>query len=106
MWPGPWHRPRAGAVVTNRIGPARADTVEAQLATGHPGDRLVDLRRAADAPLAVRQWLNDPHTTRGFGAMIPRWTYRLNRRPVTLAKEYDGLAYVAVSTSSRPFPAP
>lgn len=38
--------------------------------------------------------------------MIPRWIYRLNQRPVTLAEGYDGLAYVAVSTSSRPFPAP
>jgi erythromycin esterase len=39
---------------------------------------------------------------RGFGALVPRWTYQLNLSPTALAKEYDGLVYVAVSTCSRP----
>ncbi|MDX3798862.1 erythromycin esterase family protein [Streptomyces sp. AK04-3B] len=106
MWPGPcpWSRPRAGAPVTNRIGPARPDAVEAQLATASPGDHLVDLRSAANAPTAVREWLNGRHRMRSFGAMVPRWIYRFNLSPASLAEEYDGLAYVAVSTGSRPLP--
>ncbi|AJF70363.1 erythromycin esterase family protein [Streptomyces vietnamensis] len=104
MWPGPWSRPRAGAPVSNRIGPARPDTVEAQLAAASPGDHLVDLRSAATAPTAVREWLNGRHHMRSFGAMVPRWFYRFNVSPASLAEEYDGLAYVAVSTGSQPLP--
>ncbi|MEV7525073.1 erythromycin esterase family protein [Streptomyces sp. NPDC091371] len=106
MWPGPWARPRAGAVVANGLGPARADTVEARLAAANPGDHFVDLRSGADGPSAVRQWLHAPHLTRSFGALVPRWTYRFNLSPVTLADAYDGLAYAAVSTSSRPLLSP
>jgi erythromycin esterase len=62
----------------------------------------VDLRSGADAPTAVRDWLNGQHVVRSFGAVVPRWTYRLNLSPVSLAEEYDGLAYVAVSTGSQP----
>ncbi|MGI5193954.1 erythromycin esterase family protein [Streptomyces sp. CA-288835] len=108
MWPGPWPGgrrscPRAGAVVTNRIGRgARPDAVEVRLATANPGNHLVDLRSAADAPTAVREWLNGCHVMRSFGAVVPRWTYRLNLSPVSLADEYDGLAYVAASTASEP----
>ncbi|MFE9646181.1 erythromycin esterase family protein [Streptomyces sp. NPDC006365] len=107
MWPGPWpgrpsSRPRAGAVVTNRIGPARPDALEARLATANPGNHLVDLRGTADAPTAVREWLNGRHAMRSFGAVVPRWTYRFNLSPVSLAEEYDGLAYVTVSTGSQP----
>jgi erythromycin esterase len=102
--PGPWRRPRAGAAVGNRIGPARADAVEARLAAANPGDHIVDLRRAADAPPAVRAWLHDPHPTRTFGALVPRWSYRLNFGPTVPAASYDGLAYIAVSTPSRLLP--
>ncbi|MFG3490063.1 erythromycin esterase family protein [Streptomyces sp. NPDC047972] len=105
MWPGPWSRPRAGAPVANRVGPARPGTVEAWLAAASPGDHLVDLRSAATAPKAVREWLNGAHHMRSFGAMVPRWSYRFNVSPATLAEEYDGLAYVAVSTSSQPLSA-
>ncbi|MFF1482593.1 erythromycin esterase family protein [Streptomyces sp. NPDC058301] len=104
IWPGPWSRPRAGAVVTNRIGPARAGAVEVQLATANPGNHLVDLRSAADAPTAVQAWLNGRHGIRSFGAMVPRWTYRFNLSPSSLAEEYDGLAYIAVSSDSLPLP--
>ncbi|MEU9037407.1 erythromycin esterase family protein [Streptomyces sp. NPDC048352] len=106
IWPGPWARPRPRAVVPHRTGPARAAALEAQLAAAHPGDHLLDLRRTADAPPAVRQWLHDPHPTRTFGALVPRWTYRFHRTPVILAEAYDGLAYVAVSSSSRPYEVP
>ena len=105
MWPGPWSRPRAGAPVTHRIGRVRPDTVEARLAAATPGDHLVDLRAAADAPTAVLEWLNGPHLMRSFGAMVPLWSHRFQVRPVRLAEEYDGLAYVAVSTATRPLPA-
>ncbi|MBT2442768.1 erythromycin esterase family protein [Streptomyces sp. ISL-36] len=104
MRPGPWSRPRASALVTNRIGPARPDTVEAQLATANPGNHLVDLRSAVTASTPVRKWLNGRHGMRNFGAIVPRWTYRFNLSPVSLAEEYDGLAYVAVSTGSQPLP--
>ncbi|MGK5627468.1 erythromycin esterase family protein [Streptomyces sp. URMC 123] len=102
IWPGPWSRPRSSAAVTNRIGPARPGTIEAQLATANPGNHLVDLRSAVDAPRAVQAWLNGRHGTRTFGAMVPRWTYRFNLSPSSLAEEYDGLAYIAVSSGSRP----
>jgi erythromycin esterase len=78
--------------------------VEAQLAIASPGNHLVDLRSAANAPTAVREWLNSRHRMRSFGAVVPRWTYRFNLSPVSLAEEYDGLAYVAVSTGSQPLP--
>ncbi|GAB2617490.1 erythromycin esterase family protein [Streptomyces capparidis] len=105
VWPGPWARPRPGAAVANRVGPARATAVEAHLAAANPGDHLVDLRGAHGGPRAVRQWLHGRHMTREFGALVPRWTYRLHHSPVTLADAYDGLAYVAVSHSSRPLAA-
>ncbi|MEU0400691.1 erythromycin esterase family protein [Streptomyces sp. NPDC006197] len=95
-------RPRAGAVVTHRIGPPRAGTVEARLAAARPGDHLVDLRSAADAPAAVREWLDGSGFSRGFGAMVPRWTYRFQQRPLSPAAEFDGLVYIAESSASRP----
>ncbi|WP_329106148.1 erythromycin esterase family protein [Streptomyces sp. NBC_01439] len=104
MWPGPWSRPRASAVVTNRIGPARPGTIEARLAAANPGNHLVDLRSAVDAPRAVQTWLRGQHGMRSFGAMVPRGTYRFNLSPSSLAEEYDGLAYVAISSASRPLP--
>jgi hypothetical protein len=48
--------------------------------------------------------LNGRHHMRSFGAMVPRWTYRFNLSPVSLAEEYDGLACVAVSTGPQPLP--
>lgn len=81
----PMVSPRAGAVVTNRIGPARPGAVEVQLATTNPGNHLVDLRSAADAPTAVQAWLNGRHSIRSFGAMVPRWTYRFHLSPSCLA---------------------
>ncbi|MFF3609837.1 erythromycin esterase family protein [Streptomyces sp. NPDC002463] len=95
---------QAGTPVTKRIGPARPDTVEAQLAAASPGDHLVDLRSATTTPTAVREWLNGRHHMRSFGAMVPRWFHRFNVSPASLAEEHDGLAYVAVSTGSQSLP--
>ncbi|MEV5593038.1 erythromycin esterase family protein [Streptomyces sp. NPDC052496] len=101
-------RPRAGArarrPVGNRIGMADATTVEARLAAAGCGDLVIDLRSAADAPDAVRQWLHEPSTLRSFGAYVPRWLYHLHRSPTVPAREYDGLAYVGTSTASRLLP--
>ncbi|WP_206504156.1 erythromycin esterase family protein [Streptomyces chrestomyceticus] len=101
-------RPKAGArarpPVGNRIGMADGTTVEARLAAAGRGDLVVDLRSAADAPDAVRQWLHEPSAMRSFGAHVPRWTYHLHRSPTVPAREYDGLAYVATSTNSRLLP--
>ncbi|MEV5438485.1 erythromycin esterase family protein [Streptomyces sp. NPDC052682] len=101
-WPGPWSRP-AGPVTGHRLGPPAEGTLEARLAAAHPADHLLDLRDTGEAPAAVRQWLGEPQLHRTFGAVVPRWTYRLHHAPVTLAREYDGLAYTAVSTPSRPY---
>ena len=106
MWPGPWTRLRAGTVVAHQIGPARPTAVEAQLAAATPSNHLVDLRSTGDAPAAVREWLHGRHVMRSFGAMVPRWTYRFELSPVSLAEEYDGLAYVAISTASRALQGP
>ncbi|MCX5206543.1 erythromycin esterase family protein [Streptomyces sp. NBC_00237] len=105
--PGPWRGPRArtrnAPVPTHPIGPPEADTVEAQLAGATPGDHFLDLRSAPDA---VREWADTPHPHRSYGAMVPRWSYRLHRTPVVLNESYDGLAYVATSSPSEPFTVP
>lgn len=38
----------------------------------------------------------------GFGAVVPRRTYRRNLRPTVPAEEYDGPAYIAVTSGSEP----
>ncbi|UNO38482.1 erythromycin esterase family protein [Streptomyces sp. MST-110588] len=90
VWPGPWAGPRARSrhPVENSVGRADSMTVEGHLATAGHSNLLLDLRSA----------------TRSFGAYVPRWSYRLHRRPTVPAREYDGLAYVATTTSSRPLP--
>ncbi|MFE3249301.1 erythromycin esterase family protein [Streptomyces sp. NPDC059209] len=107
VWPGPWSGVGGltGRVAEgNPIGPAPANTVEARLAAATPEDHLLDLRPAAadDAPRAVREWADAAHDTRSFGALVTRWFYRSHVVPVRLSRQYDGLAYVAVSTDSRP----
>ncbi|WP_406060334.1 erythromycin esterase family protein [Streptomyces sp. NBC_01077] len=99
MWPGPW-RPRVkrpSPVAVNRLGPAREGTLEALLAARAPGTHLVDLRSRADEP-----WVTETHLTRTHGAYVSRLTYRWNVAPTVPGAEYDGLAYVPVSTPSRP----
>ncbi|ROQ26398.1 erythromycin esterase [Streptomyces sp. PanSC19] len=103
MRSGPWARSRAGVVATHRVGPPRAGSVEARLAAARPGDHLVDLRGASDAPAAVREWLDGSGFSRSFGAVVPRWTYRLRRRPLSPAVDFDGLVHIAESSASRPF---
>ncbi|MFD6328106.1 erythromycin esterase family protein [Streptomyces niveus] len=107
IWPGPWSGVGGltGRIAEgNPIGPAPATTVEAQLAAATPSDHLLDLRPATtdDAPQAVREWAGATHDTRSFGALVTRWFYRRDVSRVRLTDEYDGLAYVAVSSDSRP----
>lgn len=107
VWPGPWSGVGGltGRIAEgNPIGAPAASTVESRLAAATSSDHLLDLRPAAapDAPDAVREWAAATHDTRSFGALVTRWFYRSNVVPVRLSKEYDGLAYVAVSTDSRP----
>ncbi|CAM5458566.1 succinoglycan biosynthesis [Streptomyces spiroverticillatus] len=105
--PGPWQNRRArtrdAKVPSHRIGPPAPNTVEAQLASATPTDHFLDLRTA---PEPVRAWAAVPHPHRSFGAMVPRWTYHLHHTPVTLTATYDGLAYIAASSPSEPFPHP
>ncbi|MFJ6619971.1 erythromycin esterase family protein [Kitasatospora sp. NPDC091335] len=104
VWPG--HRRWTGVppAVGNRIGPPRPAAVESRLAAACPGDHLVDLRASADAPAGAQHWLHESQVMRSFGALVPRWTYRLSLTPTVPAEEYDGLAYVAVSSCSRLLP--
>ncbi|HEY1177778.1 MAG TPA: erythromycin esterase family protein, partial [Phytomonospora sp.] len=101
MWPGPW-RSKPGRVAANKVGPAPAGTIEAALGEAVDGPHLVDLR---PAPPEVREWLSAPRMTRSYGAVVHRFVYRLNLAPVIVGKEFDGLAYVPVSTPSVPLPA-
>ncbi|MFF4014119.1 erythromycin esterase family protein [Streptomyces sp. NPDC001843] len=76
-------------------------SVEARLASVIPGDHIIDLRAGRTRP-AVAQWLESRQFVRSFGAAVPRVTYRFHMAPTVLAREYDGLAYVARSTPSEP----
>lgn len=89
----------------NRISGGGPRSVEAQLAAACRRDHLVDLRAGKDVP-AVNQWLNEPHYARSFGAGVPRFTYRFQLTPTVLAQEFDGLAYVARSSCTRPVALP
>ncbi|MET4924875.1 erythromycin esterase family protein, partial [Streptomyces sp. PSRA5] len=109
IWPGPWSGVGGltGRIAEGNSVDAPAETtVESRLAAATPADHLLDLRPATaeDAPGAVREWAGATHTTRSFGALVTRWFYRREVTPVRLSEEYDGLAYVAVSTDSRPIP--
>ncbi|WP_323375775.1 erythromycin esterase family protein [Streptomyces alkaliterrae] len=102
-------RARRGADVRrpvrrNRIGRPGAHTLEGLLARAVPVDHLVDLRAAGEADAEVREALRQTYAHRTFGAAVPRFLYRLNAAPVVPAEEFDGLAYVARSTCSRPLP--
>ncbi len=91
-----------GRGVRHRIGGADR-SVESRLAAAVRGDYLVDLRGgAAKAAPAVQEWLRGPGLQRSFGANVPRFTYRFHLAPLVPAEEYDGIAFVAKSTCSRP----
>lgn len=100
MWPGPWRR--VGKVAGNKVGPAPDGTVEAVLKDSET--YLVDFRSAAKDP-AMSEWLTTPQMTRTYGAVVTRFFYRLNLAPTVLGNEFDGLAYVPVSTPSVPLAA-
>ncbi|MFF3676367.1 erythromycin esterase family protein [Streptomyces sp. NPDC002120] len=91
-----------GPAVPHRIG-RDGRSAEHRLAAAVPGDYLVDLRGGeAQAAPAVREWLRGAGFQRSFGANVPRFTYRFHLAPLVPAAEYDGLAFVAKSTCSRP----
>ncbi|MGW7407844.1 erythromycin esterase family protein [Streptomyces sp. NPDC054833] len=97
-------RPGNSATRTPRkhtIASAGPRSVEGRLASVTPEDHLVDLRGGRARP-AVAEWLEDRRFVRSFGASVPRVTYRFHLAPTVLAREYDGLAYVARSTPSTP----
>lgn len=101
-WPGPWqHRIRPGRARSNRVGPPPPLALEGHLAAAHPGDHYINLRAAASAPAEVRAWLEHPQYERTFGAVVPRFTHHLNFGTTTPSNDYDGIAYVAETTSSR-----
>jgi erythromycin esterase len=102
--PGPWPGSMDGPVVANTIDRGGFNALEGQLAAATPGDHWLNLRDAGDAPEAVKRWLAEPQMFRSFGAYVQRWTYRMQFTPTLLAREYDGLAYVATSTPSVPLP--
>ncbi|WP_250637885.1 erythromycin esterase family protein [Streptomyces fodineus] len=91
--------------VRHRISEGGPRSVEGQLAAACPADHLVDLRPGKEIP-EVNRWLTARHYTRSFGAGVPRFTYRFTLTPTVLAEEYDGLAYVARSSCSRPLDLP
>ncbi|GAA4639129.1 erythromycin esterase family protein [Actinoallomurus vinaceus] len=103
-WPGRWARRGSRKPAANAVDAAPPATLEARLAAAHSGDHLIDLRVTADAPEAVRAWARDRHPARTFGSSVPRWTYRFGFGRTAPSEEYDGLAYVPVSTCSRPLP--
>ncbi|WP_261718646.1 erythromycin esterase family protein [Streptomyces sp. FZ201] len=97
-------RPGNSATRTPRkhsIGSAGPRSVEGRLASVTPEDHIVDLRGGRARP-AVAEWLEDRQFVRSFGASVPRVTYRFHLTPTVLAREYDGLGYVARSTPSTP----
>ncbi|MFD0369457.1 erythromycin esterase family protein [Streptomyces sp. NPDC127114] len=97
MWPGPWgpRLKRPSPVAVNRIGPPPPGSLEALLA--ERGAHVRDLRSAAEL------WLWEPLPSRSYGAYVSRGVYRRNVTPTVPAEEYDGLAYVPVSTPSVPY---
>lgn len=93
-----------GPAVPHRIGRGFR-SIEARLATAVPGDYLLDFR-GAESGSAAGRWLRDQHQQRSFGANVPRLTYRFHVAPLVPARDYDGIAFVAVSNCSRLLPAP
>lgn len=91
-----------GDAVAHRVGRG-GRTVESRFAAAVRGDYLVDLR-AADPGSAAGRWLRAAHHQRSFGSNVPRLTYRFHMAPLVPAREYDGIAFVARSTCSRPLP--
>ncbi|MFF5974875.1 erythromycin esterase family protein [Streptomyces sp. NPDC012769] len=96
MWPGPWgpRLRRPSPVAVNRVGPPPPGSLEARLADR--GEHLRDLRAAPEP------WGGESLGSRSYGAYVSRGFYRRNVMPTVPGEEYDGLAYVPVSTPSTP----
>lgn len=102
----PWQRSSASrAPAKNTVRSPDPTTVEAHLSAACPTAHLLDLRAAADAPAAVRTWMNSPTTIRSVGAQVTPWSRRSAQTTTTLGRDYDGLAYLPDTTCSRPLPA-
>ncbi|MET9953161.1 erythromycin esterase family protein [Streptomyces sp. NPDC006339] len=96
MWPGPWgpRTKRPSPVAVNRVGPPPPGSLEALLADR--GEHVRDLRGAEEP------WHRESLGSRSYGAYVARLVYRRNVMPTVPGEEYDGLAYVPVSTPSVP----
>ncbi|MGW1790010.1 erythromycin esterase family protein [Streptomyces tubercidicus] len=92
---GPPRRHRVGTGIRS---------LEARLADAVPGNYYAELRTHGPSPEAA-QWLHAPQTQRSFGSVVPRFLYRFHLAPLIPAQDYDGLAFVARSSCSRPLPA-
>ncbi|MEU8173234.1 erythromycin esterase family protein [Microbispora hainanensis] len=79
----------------------RPASVEARLATAHPGDHVIDLRNGP-RPEAVTRWLGEPLHMRSHGAVARRFTYKRGSMPTVLAEHFDGIAFVPEVTASTP----
>ncbi|MFE6102896.1 erythromycin esterase family protein [Streptomyces laurentii] len=98
MWPGPWgpRTRRPSPVAVNRVGPPPPGSLEARLGAGGRGPYVHDLRASAES------WPHETLASRSYGAYVARGVYHRNSMPTTPATEYDGLAYVPLSTPSTP----
>jgi erythromycin esterase len=84
------------------VGPAPVEDVSTAFARAGVGALLaLDLRRAPPGPIA--DWLAAPHPTRETGAVFADEDSM--EFPMSLAKMYDAVIYVAKTTRARPVPA-
>ncbi|MBB5958484.1 erythromycin esterase [Saccharothrix tamanrassetensis] len=83
------------------VEPAVPRSAEALLARPGIGDYLIDFR-AARSSEPVMAWLTTPAPTRSYGAIVGFWPMMKKvTGSVTLAEEYDGLAFVERTTRAR-----
>ncbi|WET81040.1 erythromycin esterase family protein [Amycolatopsis sp. QT-25] len=83
------------------VEPAVRRSVEALLAQPGIGDYLIDFR-AARYKEPVMNWLTTPAPTRSYGAIVGFWPMvKKVTGSVTLADEYDGLAFIERTTRAR-----
>ncbi|WP_433517541.1 erythromycin esterase family protein [Nonomuraea sp. CA-143628] len=92
-----------GGPGTRRVPPVEGNptVVESWLAAVEPDNFVVDLRHG-ERPEEVAGWLSGRNNMRAFGAAVGWLTYKFSFMPTVLADDFDGLAYVARGTCSRP----
>ncbi len=90
--------PAEPGVSPEAVAPPEPGASREAVAPSEPaGARLLDLRSRA-----YEEWTRRTYPARTHGAYVARFVYRRNVVPVVPGEEYDGLAYVPVSTPSRP----